>query len=140
LYSKIQLQEYYSSLFVEIDETGAKFVESNIEKTKIEGDISLYLPIFSDSLDLQLNNNNNLDFDTSFYRVSVSTQPLAVADYGNYVWEDTNQNGIQDGSEFGIDGVRVELYEDDGDGIRNSALDVMESFTITSGGGSYLFS
>lgn len=57
-----------------------------------------------------------------------------VATYGsigNYVWEDTDADGIQDGTEDGIDGITVQLLDSDGTTVL--ATDV------TSGGGLYLF-
>ncbi len=35
---------------------------------------------------------------------------LAPAEIGNYIWEDTNENGIQDPDEYGICGVKVKLF------------------------------
>ena len=49
---------------------------------------------------------------------------------GNFVFGDTNHNGIQDGGETGIDGVTVRL--------RNSA-DAIVATTTTAGGGLYRF-
>jgi uncharacterized repeat protein (TIGR01451 family) len=59
--------------------------------------------------------------------------------YGDFVWEDINHDGIQDTGEPGINGVRVELYKDDGDGISNPAVDTLVNFTLTANGGFYLF-
>jgi uncharacterized repeat protein (TIGR01451 family)/fimbrial isopeptide formation D2 family protein len=50
---------------------------------------------------------------------------------GNFVWEDLNGNGRQDGVEPGIDGVRVELRDSTGTNIL--------AVTTTSGGGLYSF-
>lgn len=61
--------------------------------------------------------------DAGFY------QPASVS---NFVWGDTNGNGIQDGGETGIDGVTVRLLDPD-----NS--DAVISSTATSGGGLYSF-
>ncbi|MBK8192271.1 MAG: hypothetical protein IPK76_03290 [Lewinellaceae bacterium] len=41
---------------------------------------------------------------------------LQVAEIGNYVWEDTNANGVQDGGEPGIGGVPVTLNGTTGTG------------------------
>jgi len=49
---------------------------------------------------------------------------------GDYVWEDTNADGIQDISELGIDGVIVNLYQSD---------DTPAGTTVTAGGGLYSF-
>ena len=56
---------------------------------------------------------------------------LTLGAVGDYVWLDTNQDGIQDLSEAGIDGIKVYLL--DGMGT------VLDS-TITAGGGLYNFS
>jgi len=50
---------------------------------------------------------------------------------GDYVWLDANQDGKQDNSESGINGVKVYLYDNTGT--------VKLDSTITSGGGKYLF-
>jgi len=58
---------------------------------------------------------------------------------GNRVWFDTNNNGIIDaGTEIGIDGVRVELYQDNGDGVFGSG-DTFLEFDTTASGGYYRF-
>ncbi len=59
--------------------------------------------------------------------------------YGDFVWNDTNENGIQDGGESGIDNIRVDLYKDNGDGIQNILQDTFVNFTVTADGGYYLF-
>jgi uncharacterized repeat protein (TIGR01451 family)/gliding motility-associated-like protein len=50
---------------------------------------------------------------------------------GNYVWNDTNKDGLQNDGATGIDGVKVYLYNSTG----TTKLDS----TITAGGGKYLF-
>jgi len=37
--------------------------------------------------------------------------PLGKSTLGDYVWHDTNADGIQDAGETGIDGVIVNLYQ-----------------------------
>lgn len=56
---------------------------------------------------------------------------------GNYVWKDTNQNGIQETGEVGVKGIKVELYryEAMGQGIGDTLIRT----TTTSDNGSYLF-
>lgn len=65
--------------------------------------------------------DENLTFDAGIYL------PVII---GDYVWEDTNANGIQEGGEPGIDGVTVTLVIDG---------TVTGITTTTSGGGAYLF-
>ena len=56
---------------------------------------------------------------------------LKYASIGDFVWNDLNGNGLQDGgSETGIDGVTVDLYDGSGN---------LVDTTTTSGGGKYLF-
>lgn len=55
----------------------------------------------------------------------------APNEIGNYVWEDTNENGVQDAGEPGIQGVTVELYYNDG---------TLAATTITNANGEYYFS
>lgn len=47
-----------------------------------------------------------------------TTQPLIIqrdtAKLGDFVWDDTNGNGIQDAGELGVDNVIVELYDSNG--------------------------
>lgn len=79
--------------------------------------------------------NSNLTLDFGF---------VALRSLGNRVWLDNGagggaaNNSIQDGTELGIDGVTVSLYQDnDGDGIPDGPAILT---TTTSDGGYYLFS
>ncbi len=72
-------------------------------------------------------------------KVGIALEEINPGSYGDFVWIDTNQDGIQDASEIGYDGLRVELYLDDGDGIADLATDSLVSFNITANGGFYLF-
>ena len=65
----------------------------------------------------------NLTVDAGFYQ---------AAALGDYVWNDVNINGIQDGGEVGIGGVTVTLYKCGG----GAAVASM----VTNAGGFYLFS
>ena len=59
---------------------------------------------------------------------------LALAEMGDYVWYDINQNGIQDGGEPGLSNVRVTLRIE----YPNGAVITLQTFT--DGQGRYLFS
>ncbi len=72
-------------------------------------------------------------------KVGIKVNPITPAVYGNFVWLDTNRNGVQDAGEAGIDGVRVELYKDNGDGINDPATDTLKTFTLTTLNGQYIF-
>ena len=76
------------------------------------------------------NANRTLDFGLF--------QPLSL---GNLVWDDLNDDGVQNNGEPGIDGVTVHLYHDSN---LNNAVDAPElltpvSTTLTAHGGQYLF-
>jgi hypothetical protein len=63
-----------------------------------------------------------------------------TAALGDFVWHDTNADGIQDAGELGIPGVTVELWLCGPDGISGTADDVFTGQTdVTDGAGLYLF-
>lgn len=72
-------------------------------------------------------------------KVGIRLQEPEPGSYGNFVFYDTNQDGIQDAGEIGVDNVRVDFYVDNGDGIADPSVDSLVSFTITTDGGLYLF-
>lgn len=72
-------------------------------------------------------------------KVGIRVQDPTNAALGNYVWLDTNMDGVQDMSEVGIDGVTVHLYVDNGDGIADPTTDSLAATTLTATGGLYLF-
>jgi hypothetical protein len=67
-------------------------------------------------------------------QVTVTVNPNLCAEIGNYVWEDTDADGIQDGSETGIQNVPVTLNGTNADGV------VVTLNTTTDATGLYLFS
>ncbi|MGB1250875.1 MAG: SdrD B-like domain-containing protein [Candidatus Promineifilaceae bacterium] len=72
-------------------------------------------------------------------KVGVATFDEDPAVYGDLVWLDANRDGILNNNEAGVDGLRVELYRDNGDGINDPANDTLETFTLTTNGGEYRF-
>ncbi len=76
------------------------------------------------------------------FKVGFRTSPAILAGaLGDRIWNDLDNDGIQDAGEPGLDGVRIELYADDGDGVREpNADDVLQTFTVSANGGQYLFS
>jgi hypothetical protein len=81
-------------------------------------------------------NDNNHSFDFGFKQ---------LASLGNKVWLDegagggTRNNGVQDGTEPGVAGVPVNLYQNGPDGLPNTADDVLVASTITDAFGIYNF-
>ena len=59
---------------------------------------------------------------------------------GNYVWFDTNNNGVVDAGEGSVGGVVVELYRDtNGDGVFTPGIDAYAGTQTTNGSGFYQF-
>lgn len=56
-------------------------------------------------------------------KVGIKVNAPVPADYGNFVWNDLNANGVQDPGEPGINGVRVELVNVGPDGTYGTADD-----------------
>jgi hypothetical protein len=78
-------------------------------------------------------------------KVGIEVNDFEPATYGDYVWLDENKDGLQDESEIGLNGVRVELYQPGDDGKPNTKDDVRIYFTRTADGpdgkpGFYIFS
>jgi hypothetical protein len=59
------------------------------------------------------------------------TATASIASIGDFVWNDTDADGIQDGGESGLPAVTVELYTN---------LGALVASTVTDGTGHYLFS
>ncbi len=78
-------------------------------------------------------------------RVGIKRGPVIPPSYGNYVWLDANLNGVQDPGETGVNGARIDFYQDS-DGVAGpSAGDRWVGFTISGpdndgNPGYYLFS
>ncbi len=63
--------------------------------------------------------------------ISIGNCPIE-ASLGDYVWVDTNLNGLQDDGNTGVNGVYAQLFDDGADGIPNTADDTLISTTVTS--------
>ena len=104
------------------------------------------------------NTTTNSDFSQTTFRTStfssgpagtqitgidagLAGQPAAAASIGDKVWNDLNNNGIQDAGEPGIPGVTVNLYRDaNGDGLINGAeASTPYLTTVTNAFGNYIF-
>ncbi len=85
------------------------------------------------------NDNNQQTLPAEPLKVGIMIDPLIPNVYGDFVWIDTNMDGTQDVGESGINGVRVELFKDNGDGYAVPAQDTFINFTLTANGGYYLF-
>ena len=72
----------------------------------------------------------NAGQDTMGIDAGIYFQENVTSSLGNYVWFDTNKNGIQDGTERGVAGVTVSLF--------NGAGNLLIT-TVTNQNGLYLF-
>ncbi|PTJ27648.1 hypothetical protein BU035_06825, partial [Staphylococcus simulans] len=62
-----------------------------------------------------VNNGDDKTIDSGFYKPTVEPTPVpATYNLGDYVWEDSNKDGIQNSNEVGIEGVTVTLTKPDG--------------------------
>ncbi len=68
---------------------------------------------------------------SSFYAQTDSSSALWFGNLGDYIWHDSNVDGIQDENELGIEGVIVELYDSEMNFLDSSVSDL---------NGMYLFS
>nr|MBP6556898.1 hypothetical protein [Flavobacterium sp.] len=83
------------------------------------------------------NYSPQLNTFTSKYGTRVSTAQICgpsclqnLGSIGNFVWNDTNANGIQDSGETGLGGITVQLL---------NSSNIVIATTITDGNGNYLF-
>lgn len=65
------------------------------------------------------------DIDAGFY-----PQPSTKASLGNMVWNDLNNNGVQDAGEPGVDGVTVTLYNSGGTAIATTKTDAFGNYVF----------
>ena len=71
----------------------------------------------------------NLSAEPNKVGIAIGTCP--AASLGDFVWLDTNRNGIQDDGATGVNGVFAELFAPGADGIARTADDVLVSTTVT---------
>ncbi len=64
---------------------------------------------------------------------------ICPGEIGDFVWYDTNYDGVQDPGEPGIANVQLRLYQDNGDGVFNASTDTLVATTTTNANGRYLF-
>ena len=71
---------------------------------------------------------------TPAYRPKLTVTYCQPNDIGDFVWADTNRNGIQDAGEPGVNGVTVALWNVEGDGQVGGDDDVLVGTTQTIAG------
>ncbi|MCB9042892.1 MAG: hypothetical protein H6554_03900 [Chitinophagales bacterium] len=97
------------------------------------------------------NNNNNItgangagstndfSFDGLSDNLTIDASFTGTGSIGDYVWEDTNGDGMQNDGATGIDGVTLQLTWYGPDGAAGGGDDVIYPTQQTSGGGNYDF-
>ncbi|HEG7667475.1 TPA: MSCRAMM family adhesin SdrD, partial [Staphylococcus aureus] len=79
---------------------------------------------------ITVNGKDNLSADLGIYKPKYNL--------GDYVWEDTNKNGIQDQGEKGISGVTVTLKDENGNVLKTVTTDADGKYKFTDlGNGNY---
>jgi len=63
--------------------------------------------------------------------LAFSNSTPAPDDIGDFVWEDTNGNGIQDAGEPGIENVEVKLFQSDGTEVATTSTDASGHYVFT---------
>ena len=96
--------------------------------------------IMSDTVQLSLKmepiNDGDTDNNTN---LSVDFGLIRLLSVGNLVWEDANNDGLNNNSEVGIDGITIYLLDDGSDDIKGNGDDTILDSVITASGGQYLF-
>jgi hypothetical protein len=81
----------------------------------------------------------NVDGTSSYLDEDFGYQPRGSSTIGDYVWEDTNGDGVQGSNESGLSGILVTLYEDSNASGTIDANDAVVYTTTTDTDGAYLF-
>jgi hypothetical protein len=68
-----------------------------------------------------------------------TTDLLPLVTLGNFVWYDTDGDGVQVGGEPGVSGVTVRLYDPGPNGVIGGGDDVLVAATTTDAAGGYAF-
>jgi len=96
--------------------------------------------IMSNILNLVKNTEPTNDDDTdSNTNLSVDFGLIPMLSLGNLVWTDTNNDGLNNNGETGIDDIMVQLFTAGVDDTKGTSDDVLLDSMLTTGGGLYLF-
>ncbi|MFK8012784.1 MAG: SdrD B-like domain-containing protein, partial [Marinicellaceae bacterium] len=101
------------------------------DNTNILNDYSLTSGL--DQIDVTLAGVDITDVDFGYVRNS------GTASIGDYVWIDSNADGVQDNNESGIQSVALNLYNPGPDGVIGGGDDILVATTATDVFGSYDF-
>ena len=80
------------------------------------------------------------DFGLNWADVATPPAPGAPGAIGDYVWSDSDADGVQDADELGLGGVQMLLRVDtNGNGVYGDAGDAAPLSTLTDATGHYVF-
>jgi LPXTG-site transpeptidase (sortase) family protein len=126
------------------DETGDENgIDADVASDGIRTQVYDLRPNTEPTTDDETNYSGTLDDNNVNFTADLSFVKLVAL--GNRVWFDTGagsgiaDNGIQDGTESGVDGVRVELYGLGPDGTAGTPDDNFVAFDTTDANGDYYF-
>ncbi|WP_164689784.1 SdrD B-like domain-containing protein [Herpetosiphon llansteffanensis] len=113
---------------------------NNDDNGTVIGTLSTTGVIASQAITLNAGSEPANDGDTSANsNLSLDFGVFALASIGDFVWYDTNGNGLQDGIGGGVSGVTVTLYTPGPDNLPCTADDVFVASQTTSASGAYDF-
>ncbi|HAR7304380.1 TPA: YSIRK-type signal peptide-containing protein, partial [Staphylococcus aureus] len=92
--------------------------------TKVNGTTDGEKDSNGSSVTVKINGKDDMSLDTGFYK-----EPKY--NLGDYVWEDTNKDGIQDANEPGIKDVKVTLKDSTGKVIGTTTTDASGKYKFT---------
>ncbi len=137
LFDNLPPGEYYLEFTAPVDYylTTEDYNGGNTDATDVDDDSDVvpvggqpYLIGETHIVELESQEENE-DIDAGFYKAAVIS---------DFVWEDLNGDGINDGSEPGLDGVTVSLADDAGAAVNDVNGSVVAD-VVTAGGGMYMF-
>ncbi|NJL59079.1 MAG: hypothetical protein HC887_04940 [Desulfobacteraceae bacterium] len=80
--------------------------------------------VLNSSTDVKNQTTDDLTLDFGYRSEGGGEPPVGTScSISNFVWKDSNHNGIQDAGELGVPGVRVNLYAPDGSFLATTVTD-----------------
>lgn len=112
----------------QVDDNGKLFGSDIISKTVTLGPIGGTEPLNESDVDAvidqgdQPDDHANMTLDFGFFRPAI---------IGDFVWNDTNYDGIQDAGENGINAVQVDLYTGTGQFVEVTSTNASGNYRFT---------
>ena len=84
----------------------------------------------SNDSDITESGSINLNFDQGGFQDSIDAGYFIPGSIGDFVWEDLNNNGLQDSDEPGIEGVTLHLFNDNDELVNSTMTDTVGSYVF----------